>query len=158
MTAPHGESTGLERATVLGMDREVVIIDLLLLVFSAFMFWISTDLAEAARRAPAWILATLFVLVVLDLLIMRRHVVKDTTYLDENTDRIDEPMRVQLAFLSSLVVCGALIYYLGYRIATPVFLTLFLLAMRVKLKTLIPYVVGISALIYVIFSEILRVR
>jgi hypothetical protein len=158
MTAPHSETAEVVRPTLLGMNREVVIIDLLLLAFSAFMFWVSTDLAEAARRAPAWILATLFLLVVLDLAIMRRHAVHGTTYLDESSDRIDEPMRIQLAFLSSLVLCGVLIYYLGYRIATPVFLTVFLLAMRVKLKILIPYVLGITTLIYVIFSEILRVR
>jgi hypothetical protein len=158
MAAPENDAAGTQRSTVFGMNREVVVIDLSLLVFSALMFWITTDLTEAGRRAPAWILATLFVLVVLDLVLTRWHVVKGTTYLDETSDRIDEPMRIQLAFLFSLLLCGALIYFLGYRIATPVFLTIFLLAMRVRLKVLIPYVLGISGLIYFIFSEVLRVR
>jgi hypothetical protein len=97
-------------------------------------------------------------LILLDLGLSVWHAYIDKTYLDEHGDRITAPLRMQFGYIFALIVCGLLMYNLGYRIATPIFLTGFLVFMRVPMRIMIPYVGGFSLFIYSVFSEILTVR
>ncbi len=60
--------------------------------------------------------------------------------------------------LAGFVACGILVYTLGYRIATPVFLTAFLLLNRVRLKLLIPLVIGMTLFVLLVFDVMLNIR
>ena len=158
MTTPSRASTETWSGAFARIDKETVLVDLVLLGTAAFMYVQASTLSATARRAPIWILTAMVALILLDLAITIQHAVTDRTHLDEHGDSINEPVRVQLTFLAALVICGLLMYQFGYRVATPVFLTGFMLAMRVPLKQLVPYVAGYSLFIYVIFSELLNVR
>jgi hypothetical protein len=145
-------------STLKRIDWELVTIHVILLLVAAFLFWVSSDLGRVPRRAPMFILATMMVLILADLGITLYQAAKNRTYMSEHSDKVDAPLRVQFAHIGGFVVCGLLIYNLGYRMATPIFLVGFLLAMRVKIQVLIPLALGSSLLIYVVFSEFLNIR
>ena len=146
------------RSPLRSIDWELVAVHVVLLSVASFMFWASADLSEVARRAPMLILFTMILLILGDLSVSVYRAVTGKNEDDLNTDRIDAPLSYQFAHLGGFVACGLLIYNLGYRLATPIFLTVFLLVMRVRPKVLVPLVAGVWLFVYVIFSEILNVR
>lgn len=152
-------STGPSLLARLGrINREVLLLDVILLGAGGYMLLQALQLGATPRRAPIWVLTAMLALVLLDIATSVVHALRDEMYLEEHTDRIVAPLVVQLGYLSALVAAGALMYVFGYRVATPIFLAGFLLFMRVPLRILIPFVALFSGFVYVVFSELLNVR
>lgn len=140
------------------LNWELVAVHGVLLVVAIFMLLVARELSEVARRAPTLFLSAMIALILLDLAITVTQAIRGQPRPDLDTDKVDAPMWYQFAHIGGFVACGLLIYYLGYRIATPIFLAAFLLVMRVRLKVLVPLVGGTWLFVYIVFSEILRVR
>lgn len=144
--------------TLQRLDRELIFVHLALFAFAGFMYREASQLGAAPRRAPMVVLAAMMALILLDLGLSVWHAHVDKMYLDDHGDRITAPLHTQLGYLVALIVCGLLMYSLGYRVATPIFLTGFLVYARVPIRIMIPYVGGLSLFVYYVFSEILNVR
>jgi hypothetical protein len=140
------------------VDRELIVVDLTLLAIAVFMYTQADQLAATPRRAPIVALTAMIMLILTDLGLSLWHAYIDKMHLDEHGDKVVAPLRTQLGYIAALVACGLLMYNLGYRLATPIFLTGFLVFIRVPIRIVIPYVGGVSLFMYYVFSELLNVR
>ena len=162
--------------------RGVLIVDAALILVMLGLLPQTLELSETARRFPLATIVVIIALTVLDLLIelvpaVRRvmsFVEDDFIPATSETSDVNEIMQDQedadaaaapvfrtftpLTAMGALAVAGALMYYLGYLVATPVFLGLFFLWSRVPLKVAIGIIAVMCALNYFAFYDYLGMR
>lgn len=160
----------------------VLIVDAALIVVMLALLPQTLELSETARRFPLATIVVILGLTVLDLLIelvpavrrVMRFVEDDFIPSTSESSEVSEILRDQedadaakapafrtftpLTAMAALTVAGALMYYLGYLVATPVFLAAFFLWSRVPLKVAIGITAVMCALNYFAFYDYLGMR
>lgn len=139
------------------IDGQAVVVDLILVASVVYFLVMALGYGEVVRRAPAVTLGIMLGLLLLDLALIGARVMRGLPPLAV-AERMDAPIVYQLLHILGFIACGILMYTVGYRLATPIFLTIFLIVMRASWKVTVPMVVFFSGFFYFVFSFVFNVR
>ena len=140
------------------MKKTDIGVVLFMYVFCGLFLYLSQDLSESSKTYPLFTIWLLFGLTTLYLI---RMLVSAGKYgVESGTDELFDGFKpAQFLFcLAMTVVYMLMVKFIGYFVATIVFMLAVLLFLRVPIKATIIAVVSINLLVYLAFVKFLGVR